>query len=109
MRALQVAGALTQAEISRTTGLAQSTISNIVREFSGRGLVLVSPTQRGGRPAQEVRLSRVAGLVVGIDFGHRHLNVCVADLAYQVLAEDRVALDEGHRAAEGLDEVVRVL
>lgn len=106
LRALQVSGALSQAEIARATGLAQSTVSNIVREFSTRGLVLVGPGPRGGR---SVRLARTAGLIVGVDVGHRHLGVCVADLAYQVVAEQRVPLDEGHRAGDGMDEVARIL
>ncbi|NMI01713.1 ROK family transcriptional regulator [Pseudonocardia acidicola] len=109
VRALQVAGALTQAEIARVTGLAPSTVSNIVRELSARDLITVSRAEQHGRAVQAVRLSRSAGLVVGIDFGHRHLRVALADLAYEVLAEERVPLDDGHKVTDGLSEAGRII
>lgn len=109
IEALQFAGTMTQAELSRFTGLAPSTVSNIVRELTGTGLLRISPTVSHGRTAQAVRLARGAGVLVGADFGHRHLTVALADLAYEVLAERRVELDWEHRVHDGLAEVQRLL
>ncbi len=109
IEALQFAGTMTQADLSRFTGLAPSTVSNIVRELSASGLLRVSPTVSRGRTAQAVRLSRGAGVLVAADFGHRHLTVAVADLAYEVLAEHRMELDWDHRVDDGLDAVQRIL
>src|SRR6185437_5880899 len=51
-------------------------------------------------------LARAAGVVVGIDFGHRHLRVAVADLSHAVLAETSEQLDVDHSATEGLATAV---
>ncbi|HEY2206224.1 MAG TPA: ROK family transcriptional regulator [Pseudonocardia sp.] len=107
--ALRFSGTMTQAELARSTGLAPSTVSNIVRELTGSGLLDISPTVSHGRTAQAVRLSRDAGVLVAADFGHRHLTVAVADLAYQVLAERRVSLEWDHRAGDGIAEVDRIM
>ncbi|HUL24407.1 MAG TPA: hypothetical protein VLW44_01365 [Streptosporangiaceae bacterium] len=51
---------------------------------------------------------RPAGQVVGIDFGHAHVGVAVADTAGTVLAERRLGADTDHRADEVLDASVRL-
>jgi predicted NBD/HSP70 family sugar kinase len=84
-------GVFTQAELARVTGLAPATVSNIVRELAGAGLV---DTEAGsGRRGSSVQLARGAGVVAGVDFGHSHVAVGVGDLAGRMLAERRVALD----------------
>jgi predicted NBD/HSP70 family sugar kinase len=91
---------VSQAEIARATGLAPATVSNIVRELVAAGLV--DTTTGSGRRGTTVRISPAAGLVAGIDFGHRHLRVAVGDLAGGLLAQQRepIAPDHGHE--EGL-------
>lgn len=108
VEALQYSGTMTQADLSRFTGLAPSTVSNIVRELTAAGLLRISPTVSHGRTAQAVRLAREAGVLVAADFGHRHLTVALADLAYEVLGERRVELDWDHRVDDGLAEVDRI-
>ncbi|MFF8957475.1 ROK family protein [Streptomyces sp. NPDC014894] len=103
VRAVRMAGALTQAEIARSTGLSAATVSNIVRELKESGAVDVTPTSVGGRRARSISLSADAGMVVGIDFGHTHLRVAVADLAHRVLAEEAVPLDVDASAEQGFD------
>ncbi|MFD8994478.1 ROK family transcriptional regulator [Streptomyces abikoensis] len=112
VRAVRMAGSLTQAEIARTTGLSAATVSNIVRELKDGGTVEVTPTSSGGRRARSVSLSGDAGIVVGVDFGHTHLRVAVGNLAHQVLAEDAEPLDVDASAEEGLrraESLVRTL
>lgn len=101
--ALRVSGSLTQAEIARRTGLSPATVSNIVGQLRASGTVDVSPTSSGGRRAVSVTLSRRAGLVVGLDFGHSHLRVALGDLSHTVLAVDEIDIDVDHRAEEGMD------
>ncbi|AEW97037.1 transcriptional repressor protein [Streptantibioticus cattleyicolor NRRL 8057 = DSM 46488] len=103
VRAVRLAGSLTQAEIARTTGLSAATVSNIVRELKDTGTVQVTPTSSGGRRARSVSLSAEAGIVVGVDFGHSHLRVAVGNLAHQVLAEETEPIDVDASAAEGFD------
>src|SRR4051794_10050260 len=84
-------GVFTQAELARVTGLAPATVSNIVRDLAGAGLV---DTEAGsGRRGSSVQLARGAGIVAGVDFGHSHVAVAIGDLAGRMQAERRVALD----------------
>ncbi|WP_308015426.1 ROK family transcriptional regulator [Streptomyces huiliensis] len=103
VRAVRRSGALTQAEIARSTGLSAATVSNIVRELKDNGTVEVTPTSSGGRRARSVSLSGDAGIVVGVDFGHTHLRVAVGNLAHRVLAEEAEPLDVDASAAQGLE------
>ncbi|MDJ1133610.1 ROK family transcriptional regulator [Streptomyces iconiensis] len=109
IRAVRMAGSLTQAEIARTTGLSAATVSNIVRELKEGGTVEVTPTSAGGRRARAVALSADAGIVVGVDFGHSHLRVAVGNLAHKVLAEDAEPIDVDASSAEGFDRAERLV
>jgi predicted ArsR family transcriptional regulator len=106
---LRGAGAVSRAEIARRTGLSRSTVSSLVGELEDAGVVVeaanavgVAHGTQGGRPPTLVSLDRSAGVAVGIDFGHSHLAVAVADLAHTVLAEARHDLDVDHEAAWGM-------
>ncbi|MEV7413764.1 ROK family transcriptional regulator [Streptomyces sp. NPDC089919] len=103
VRAVRLAGSLTQAEIARSTGLSAATVSNIVRELKDGGTVEVTPTSAGGRRARSVSLSGDAGIVIGVDFGHTHLRVAVGNLAHQVLAEESEPLDVDASWVDGFD------
>ncbi|MFC4496420.1 ROK family protein [Streptomyces ovatisporus] len=109
VRAVRMAGSLTQAEIARTTGLSAATVSNIVRELKESGTVQVTPTSAGGRRARAVSLSGDAGAVVGVDFGHSHLRVAVGNLAHQVLAEEAEPIDVDASADEGFDRAEQLV
>lgn len=109
VRAVRMAGALTQAEIARSTGLSAATVSNIVRELKEGGTVEVTPTSAGGRRARSVSLSGDAGIVIGVDFGHTHLRVAVGNLAHQVLAEESEPMDVDASAAEGFGRAERLV
>ncbi|MBB1254672.1 ROK family transcriptional regulator [Streptomyces alkaliterrae] len=109
VRAVRMAGSLTQAEIARTTGLSAATVSNIVRELKESGTVDVTPTSAGGRRARSVSLSGDAGIVVGVDFGHSHLRVAIGNLAHKVLAEQAEPIDVDASAAQGLDRAERLV
>ena len=57
VRAVRLAGSLTQAEIARTTGLSAATVSNIVRELKDGGTVEVT-AHLGRRPPGAQRLAQ---------------------------------------------------
>lgn len=103
---LQSAGELSQAEVARATGLAPATVSNIARELTSAGVLVVSD---GDTRRRALRLARSAGLVVGFDFGHRHVTVAIADMAHQVLAERRAELGIGVSARESLESGATLL
>lgn len=92
---------LTQADIARATCLAPATVSNIVRQLQAAGFL--ETTAGAGRRGTAVRISRGAGLAVGIDFGHQHVRVAVSDLGGVILAEARSAISPSHACEEGLE------
>lgn len=88
------ADAPTQADLARESGLAAGTVSSIVRELAETGIV--STVAGSGRRGTTVRLGPGAGMVAGIDFGHTHLAVAVADMTGTVRAEERRLFDARH-------------
>jgi predicted NBD/HSP70 family sugar kinase len=106
LAAVQAAGALTQVEIARITGLSAATVSNIVRELREMGTVTVTPTYSGGRRAQSVSLARRAGMTLGLDFGPSHLRVALGDLGNRVLGEEVIAYDVAASVERGLRRAV---
>lgn len=104
-----MAGPATQAELSRATGLSTATVSNIVKVLHDASIVATEPTTSSGRRALRVRLNSNSAVAVGIDFGRRHLRVVLANLAYDVLAEETISLPLGHEADVGIAAAVDVL
>jgi predicted NBD/HSP70 family sugar kinase len=98
-----LAGPLTQAELSRSTGLSAATVSNIVRVLVDRGEVAAESTTSSGRRATAIRLTREGVVVVGIDFGRRHARVVVVDPGFEVLGEEAIELPLGYPAMAGVD------
>jgi glucokinase-like ROK family protein len=107
--ALRQSGSLTQAELARSTGLSPATVSNIVRELTGGGVVEVSSTISSGRRAQAVSLGRRAGLAAGVDFGRTHVRVAVAALSHEILAEHEVPVHRNYPADVGVTTASDVL
>jgi predicted NBD/HSP70 family sugar kinase len=77
--AVREAGGLSQAQIARRTQLAPATVSGIIRELVDAGFL--HSEAGSGRRGATVTVSPEAGVVAGVDFGHSHLQVAVADLA----------------------------
>ena len=98
---------VTQADLARQTGLAPATVSSIVRDLAGAGLVTTEPGS--GRRGTTVTLAPAAGVVAGVDFGHSHVAVAVGDLTGTLLAERRAPLDSGHASDAGLDAAAGLL
>ena len=101
-------GAATQASIARETALAPSTVSSIVHELTACDLLAMEP-EHGGRRGQRVHFSESAGYLVGVDVGHRHASVAVADLNLDVRAQRRIDLPAGHRAEDVLTGAREIL
>ena len=104
---LRLRGRTSQADLARATGLSRTTIHTVVVELKEAGVVLevdgARPGGSSGRPAVQLVLQNTSRAVLGIDFGHSHVQVAVADLAHNVLAERHRDLDVNHRAKEALD------
>jgi len=96
-------GGLTQVELAAATGLSQATVSTIVRELLGVGVVETAVTTRSGRRAQLVTVARRMGLAVGIQVSHRQLRIVLGDFGHTVLAEQTLPLPNEHRLDTSLD------
>jgi predicted NBD/HSP70 family sugar kinase len=107
--ALRREGRASRGELVRATGLSRTTVGALVSELLERGLVVEEPAGTGSgrsRPPARLRLDTSAGAAVGIDFGHAHLRVAVADLSSRVLAEQWVEIDVDHLAGDAIDAAV---
>jgi predicted NBD/HSP70 family sugar kinase/biotin operon repressor len=111
--ALRSGGAVSRAEISRRTGLSPSTVSSLVGDLQAAGLVVERAPDDGdsvvGRPPVLVALDRSAGTVLGVDFGHDHVRVALADLSYDILGESFAELETGSAAVDSLDTAARMV
>ncbi|MEV4419254.1 ROK family transcriptional regulator [Patulibacter sp. NPDC049589] len=106
--ALRADGEVTRADLAVHTGLSRATVSALVRDLERDGLVTVAASdpagRRAGRRPEVVRLTRRAGAVLGVDFGHEHVRVAVSDLAGHVLGarSARADVDRGMPDAMGV-------
>jgi predicted NBD/HSP70 family sugar kinase len=111
--ALRERGRISQADIARLTGLSRTTVHTLVSEMKDAGVVREVeagvPDSRGGRPAVLLVLRDSSLAVVGIDFGHSHVGVAVADIGHNVLAERKCDLDVSNDARAALDAAVRMV
>ena len=96
-------GGMTQVELSSATGLSPATVSTIVKELTGAGVLETQTTSRSGRRAVRVTIARQVGLVAGVHVGHRSLRVALSDLALDVVAEQHLPLPPDHRLDATLD------
>ena len=106
---LRARGVVSQAEIARETGLSRTTVSGVVAELRQAGMVVdaqddgMRTESRGGRPPVPISLCPSLGAVVGVDFGHSHVRVAVADVGHTVLAERQRLLCVDPDAGASLD------
>lgn len=101
-------GPMTRPEAARLTGMSVGGIRPLVAGLVAEGHLVEQPTGarpgRGrGRPGMVLVPVLPDGTVLGIDFGHAHAAVAVADLSGAVLAERRAAVDVDHDAPTALE------
>jgi predicted NBD/HSP70 family sugar kinase len=102
-------GAQSRADLARGSGLSRTTVSSLVAELLGTGIV-VETEDRGtpykggsGRPPLLVALAIRPGGVAGVDIGHRHVRVAVSDRSATILAETEQATDSDPHGSMTLD------
>jgi predicted NBD/HSP70 family sugar kinase len=97
LAALRDRRATNRGELSQVTGLARTTVTGLVAELLREGAVVEgraeAGTGRAGRPAAALAIAPQPDLVVGIDFGHSHCTVGIADSAARVVAECSAPMD----------------
>ncbi|MEI7056593.1 ROK family transcriptional regulator [Nocardioides sp. CCNWLW239] len=104
---------VSRAELARRTGLSRSTVSSIVQELLAAEQIVettdAAVPRSGGRPPSLLTLSGAPGTLVGVDIGHRHVRVAVADLAAKPLAEHEIRLDADNSPVETIDRAAAMV
>ena len=106
---LRQRGSASRAEIARETGLSRTTVSSLVADLIEVGMLneIADPQDsrgsQAGRPPILLALNGSTGALVGVDFGHSHLRVAVADLAFNVLAETETDVETDYGSSDALD------
>jgi predicted NBD/HSP70 family sugar kinase len=64
---------------------------------------------QAGRPPILLALNGSTGALIGVDFGHSHLRVAVADLAFNVLGEDEADVETDYGSNDALDTATNLV
>jgi predicted NBD/HSP70 family sugar kinase len=107
-------GPQSRADLARRTGLSRTTVSSLVTDLIAGGHA--HETERGlphkggsGRPPVLVALTAPSGLVAGVDIGHRHIRVAVADRAATIRAEEEDSTDSDPHGSRTLDSAAALV
>jgi predicted NBD/HSP70 family sugar kinase/biotin operon repressor len=108
-------GPMSRADLARGTGLSRTTVSSLVSDLVDSGDI-VETADRGrphkggsGRPPHLIALRTPVGVVAGVDVGHGHVRVAIADRVGVMLAEDTDLLDVDEHGADALDRAARLV
>ncbi|MEV3925282.1 ROK family transcriptional regulator [Actinomadura coerulea] len=99
LRRLYFDGPLSRQDLARETGLSPASVSNVVGELIGAGLVAEagSAESDGGRPRVLLKTAAGYGHLVGVDVGERRVTVELFDLGLTRLAKADLPLGDGGR------------
>jgi len=78
---------ISQAELARRSGLSRSTVSAIVADLVGAGLVVpgATPRVKSGRPPTLLCFDTEAHHIIGVEMGSSHVAVALCDLRGEAL------------------------
>jgi predicted NBD/HSP70 family sugar kinase len=111
VRALR-SGPRTRAQLTADTRLTKATVSSLVGELAGRGLVRShEPTKAGlvGRPGQRVELIGDRVIAVGLELNVDYLAAVVLDLTGERRAKVRTAFDVSARVEDTVDAAAELI
>jgi predicted NBD/HSP70 family sugar kinase len=96
LEAIRVHGALSRADLTRLTGLAPQTISNISATLTEAGLLVAERRYVNGRgqPPTDLRLNPTGGYAFGISIDNHRLFAVLVDIAGNRLDEIEERLEE---------------
>ncbi len=113
LRLVRMGGAVTRSDLVQLAGLSRSAVNSAVAALLADGSIAeLGPESKGpgtgsGRPGN--RLQANGGPVAGLDFGHNHLQVAVADTTGVMLGARRTELDVDLAAEQAMDAAADLL
>ncbi|MET8521572.1 ROK family transcriptional regulator [Nocardioides sp. NPDC004968] len=104
---------VSRAELAQRTGLSRSTVSSIVQELLASEQIVETTgaalARGGGRPPSLLTINGSPGTLIGVDIGHRHVRVAVADLTAKPLIDHEIRLDVDNSAVETIDRAAALV
>ena len=100
---------VTRPDLMELTGFSRSTVNHAVGQLLADGrvieaeLVVKGPGSGSGRPATQLIAVASGAPVGGIDFGHNHIQVAVADALGRPLGERLIQIDVDVLATQAMD------
>jgi predicted NBD/HSP70 family sugar kinase len=114
LQILRAHGPVTRPEAARLTGMSVGGIRPLVAALIEDGQLIEQPAARRpdqgrGRPGNVLVPTLPDGVVVGLDFGHAHVSVAVADLQGEHLVHERCEIDVDRRSDDALDTAAHLV
>ncbi len=106
---------LTRTDLVELSGLTRSTVNHAVVRLLADGRVTETdaeakgPGSGSGRPGTLLRAIATGAHIAGIDFGHNHVHVAIADALGRPVAEERVTMGVDLMATQALDAAAEIL
>lgn len=94
MHGLRINGAMSRAQIARSTGLVKQTVSNIVEELEREGLVRAAqPLKQGrGQPATPYGIHSNGAFALGLQIDQHRVRAAAVDLLGQIVSSTEAVL-----------------
>jgi predicted NBD/HSP70 family sugar kinase len=113
LQILRAHGPMTRPEAAQLTGMSLGGIRPLVTSLIVAGELAEQPApprpDRGrGRPGTLLVPAVPGGIVLGLDFGHAHVSVALADLSGTQLGDGRLEIDVDHQAGHALDKAAEL-
>ncbi|HUZ24212.1 MAG TPA: ROK family transcriptional regulator [Streptosporangiaceae bacterium] len=95
-------------DLSIATGLSPASVSNVIRELIGEGIVLEAGSEDsdGGRPRVLLEVNPDYGYVIGVDVGETRVRAKLFDLAMNERASADYPLDPGQHGVEVIVDAI---
>lgn len=82
---------MSRADLAQALGLSRTTLSETTSSLLARGALSIVDTDASvragsGRPAERLALDPASSQYLGVDFGHRRVQMVIADAAHEIIA-----------------------
>lgn len=113
LRVLRTRGPLSNAEITRETGISKATVSRIIARLRKKRLlepqpIDMTPAQMRGRPSQPVALTADTGVVLGFALGPKLIQAALGNLSQDILDRREMTFSEPYSPVEAAEKILEM-